>query len=267
MGLYNDYLWLDNPVQPDQTATSWLTYAAPVGEFDSAVGFTISLWFSLLRPNTYTYSSMVSFISNDAPFVDYFDILSDRLGGAGGLYGQDGPGSAPWTYSTSDFGFTPTVLPGAWNHIAVTMSNGTFFGYSNGAHTATWVYTKDVEVDGFVFGRTGQGVFPYDHPFDGALADIRMYNYPLLDDEVATVFSERIEAKRLLKNWMGELAIVHARGLARCLNSRAARCVYETAVRNGKARGHKPPPSLREIDEFYPPGDCWMGTSSSHRAD
>ena len=75
------------------------------------------------------------------------------------------------------------------------------------------------------------------------------------------------EAKRLLKNWMGELAIVHARGLARCLNSRAARCVYETAVRNGKARGHKLPPSLREIDEFYPPGDCWMGTSSSHRAD
>ena len=43
--------------------------------------------------------------------------------------------------------------------------------------------------------------------------------------------------------WMGELAIVHARGLARCLNSRAARCVYETAVRNGKARGHKLPPS------------------------
>ena len=57
------------------------------------------------------------------------------------------------------------------------------------------------------------------------------------------------EAKRLLKNWMGELAIVHARGLVRCLNSRAARCVYETAVRNGKARGHKLPPSLREIDE------------------
>ena len=75
------------------------------------------------------------------------------------------------------------------------------------------------------------------------------------------------EAKRLLKNWMGELAIVHARGLARCLNSRAARCVYETAVRNGKVRGHKLPPSQREIDEFYPPGDCWMGTSSSHRAD
>ena len=75
------------------------------------------------------------------------------------------------------------------------------------------------------------------------------------------------EAKRLLKNWMGELAIVHARGLARCLNSRAARCVYETVVRNGKARGHKLPPSLREIDEFYLPGDCWMGTSSSHRAD
>ena len=50
------------------------------------------------------------------------------------------------------------------------------------------------------------------------------------------------EAKRLLKNWMGELAIVHARGLARCLNSRAARCVYETAVRNGKARGHGLPP-------------------------
>ena len=66
---------------------------------------------------------------------------------------------------------------------------------------------------------------------------------------------------------MGELAIVHARGLARCLSSRAARGVYETAVRNGKARGHKLPPSLREIDEFYPPGDCWMGTSSSHRAD
>ena len=59
------------------------------------------------------------------------------------------------------------------------------------------------------------------------------------------------EAKRLLRNWMGELAIVHARGLARCLNSRAARCVYETAVRNGKARGHGLPPSLREIDEFY----------------
>ena len=59
------------------------------------------------------------------------------------------------------------------------------------------------------------------------------------------------EAKRLLKNWMGELAIVHARRLARCLNSRAARCVYETAVRNGKARGHGLPPSLREIDEFY----------------
>ena len=75
------------------------------------------------------------------------------------------------------------------------------------------------------------------------------------------------EAKRMLKNWMGELAIVHARELARCLNSRAARCVYETAVRNGKARGHKLPPSLREIDEFYPPGDCWMGASSSHRAD
>ena len=69
------------------------------------------------------------------------------------------------------------------------------------------------------------------------------------------------------ETWMGELAIVHARGLARYLNSRAARCVYETAVRNGKARGHKLPPSLHEIDEFYPPGDCWMGTSSSHRAD
>ena len=55
------------------------------------------------------------------------------------------------------------------------------------------------------------------------------------------------EAKPLLKNWMGELAIVHAHGLARCLNSRAARCVYETAVRNGKARGHALPPSLREI--------------------
>ena len=34
---------------------------------------------------------------------------------------------------------------------------------------------------------------------------------------------------------MGERAIVHARGLARCLNSRAARCVYETAVHNGNA--------------------------------
>ena len=65
----------------------------------------------------------------------------------------------------------------------------------------------------------------------------------------------------------GRARIVHARRLARCLNSRAARCVYETAVRNGKARGHKLPPSLREIDEFYSPGDCWMGTSSSHRAD
>ena len=51
------------------------------------------------------------------------------------------------------------------------------------------------------------------------------------------------------------------------LDSRAARCVYETAVRNGKARGHNLPPSLREIDEFFPPGECWMGTSSSHRAD
>ena len=58
------------------------------------------------------------------------------------------------------------------------------------------------------------------------------------------------EAKRLLKKWMGELAIVHARRLARCLKSRAARYVYETAVRNGKARGHGLPPSLREIDEF-----------------
>ena len=48
------------------------------------------------------------------------------------------------------------------------------------------------------------------------------------------------------------IAIVHARGLARCLNSRAARCVYETAVRNGKARGHKLPLSQRKIDKFYP---------------
>ena len=76
-----------------------------------------------------------------------------------------------------------------------------------------------------------------------------------------------MEAKRLLKTWMGELAIVHARGLARCLNSRAARCVYETALRNGKARGHGLPPSLREIDEFYSPGECWLGTNNSHRAD
>ena len=76
------------------------------------------------------------------------------------------------------------------------------------------------------------------------------------------------EAKRLLKNWMGELAmIVHARGLARCLNSRAARGVYATAVRNGKARGHGLPPLPREIDEFYSPGECWLGTSSSHHAD
>ena len=62
--------------------------------------------------------------------------------------------------------------------------------------------------------------------------------------------------KRLLQNWIGELAIVHARGLARCLNSRAARCVYETAVRKGQVRGHKLPPSQREIDEFYPSGEC-----------
>ena len=50
------------------------------------------------------------------------------------------------------------------------------------------------------------------------------------------------------------------------MGSLTPRCVYETAVRNGKARGHKLPPSLREIDKFYPPRDCWMGTSSSHRA-
>ena len=74
-------------------------------------------------------------------------------------------------------------------------------------------------------------------------------------------------ARTLCPHGMGELAIVHARGLARCLNSRAARCVYETAVRNGKARGHGLPPSLRKIDEFYSPGECWLGTSSSHRAD
>ena len=46
------------------------------------------------------------------------------------------------------------------------------------------------------------------------------------------------------------------------MNLRAARCVHETAVRNGKARGHKLPPSLREIDKFYElEGDVMAVTS------
>ena len=44
---------------------------------------------------------------------------------------------------------------------------------------------------------------------------------------------------------------MHARGLARCLNSRAARCVYETAVRNGKARGHGLPLFQRDHLTVY----------------
>ena len=94
---------------------------------------------------------------------------------------------------------------------------------------------------------------------------------------VLTGWSKRYGANSGLGEKEGEAAAqkldgrarhrARARGLARCLNSRAARCMYETAVRNGKARGHKLPPSLREIDEFYSPWDCWMGTSNSHRAD
>ena len=133
---------------------------------------------------------MVSFISDDVPFANYFDILSDRLGGGGGFYGQNGPGASPWTNSTSDFGFTPAIVPGAWNHIAVTMVDGGFAGYSNGELTASWTYGREVTVAGFVFGRTGQGIFPNDHPFNGALKDVRMYDSPLDDGDVAQVFSE-----------------------------------------------------------------------------
>ena len=136
------------------------------------------------------YASMVSFVSDDVPFADYFDILSDRLGGAGGFYGQNGPGTSPWTNSTSDFGFVPVIVPGTWYHIAVTMVNGVFHGYSDGAHTASWTYGREVTLAGFVFGRTGQGVFPNDHPFNGALKDVRMYRFPLQDADVADVYNE-----------------------------------------------------------------------------
>ncbi|MBB1509290.1 LamG-like jellyroll fold domain-containing protein [Tessaracoccus sp. MC1756] len=138
----------------------------------SAPTWSVSLW---LKPTVTTQFTPTFFAARDE--TSWVSLLPSGHGGVGG-------DSMIWSGSAwYDAGFGQKLPVGAWSHVAFTVDSGKLAAWVDGTRVFEGTGFPDVltTTDG-VFSL---GVNWWDAPYSGAMDELRVYNAPLSDTEVA----------------------------------------------------------------------------------
>jgi concanavalin A-like lectin/glucanase superfamily protein/putative Ig domain-containing protein/lipid A 3-O-deacylase PagL len=131
--------------------------------------------------NTFTIEAWV-FANQHGPSA-YRTIYADNLRGFWLKKGR-----LNWWQGDDRFVGDTEVTPGAWHHIALTYSNGTFTGYLDGKADGTSFFPSESLPTGTGLGIGGHSNFvPED--FDGLIDELRVYDRALDPAEIQGIFN------------------------------------------------------------------------------